>query len=253
MRMLEPTLGYPMDPEGIAHLDLDSAGTGGEFHIDGNVHAVNAAYIGTGVVATGILTVDAHVHADPKQLLITKIVAHLRQGGQIEGEVDLSPWLPASAAPPAVIEPAGINAGRSSNRPRRSPVHRVPPPDVISIPVNGKVIANFHDVSLDTVLDMVGQAPFQRLGLDARINGLATANWVKGDQQTVVSTACFNLMPSAKRRVRRGAHTGRSRRHLHAIEWRRRSAQARSEHPPARSRRMAIWALTRSPALQTSM
>ena len=31
MRLLDPTLGYPFAPQGIAHLDLDSAGEEGEF------------------------------------------------------------------------------------------------------------------------------------------------------------------------------------------------------------------------------
>jgi len=39
-------------------------------------------------VATGV-GLDARVHADPEQLLISSIVARLRQGGQIEGEVAL--------------------------------------------------------------------------------------------------------------------------------------------------------------------
>ena len=39
---------------------------------------------------------------------------------------------------------------------------------------NGKVNAYFRDVTLDTVLDIVSQPPFQRLGLDARLNGQST-------------------------------------------------------------------------------
>ena len=98
LRLLEPTLGYNLDPQGIAHLDLDSAGEGGEFRFDGDVHSVDTAYIGTGVVVTGV-RLDAHVHADPRQLLISKIVARLRQGGQLEGEVALTPWLPPIPQP----------------------------------------------------------------------------------------------------------------------------------------------------------
>ncbi len=187
LRLLEPTLGYNLDPQGIAHLDLDSAGEGGEFRFDGDVHSVDTAYIGTGVVATGV-RLDAHVHADPRQLLITKIVARLRQGGELEGEVALTPWLPPNSAA-TVIERSGMNSIRatgSSPQPRRPPP---PGPDVITIPVNGKVTAQFKDVSLDALLDMVGQPPFLRLGLDTRMNGVANTTWVKGDQQTVeVST-----------------------------------------------------------------
>ncbi len=195
MRLLEPSLGFPFAPQGIARLDLDSTGEGGEFHTDGTVHIDGGAYIGTGVVATGV-QVDAHVQADPRQLLITKAVARLRQGGQMEGEIALSPWLPTKRE---TVERTGQNTVRASGA--ASPLRRLhtpPNPNLIYVPVNGKVTAEFKDVALDTVLDMVSQPPFLRLGLDARINGLATANWVKGDQQTVVVDAAFNLSPSAQ-------------------------------------------------------
>jgi translocation and assembly module TamB len=193
MRLLEPVFGYPFAPQGVAHLDLDSAGEGGEFRTDGSIHIDNGSYIGTGVVATG-LQLDAHVHADPRQLLISKVVACLRQGGQLEGEVNIAPWLPPNSSAP-VIERGGMSSVRSTGpaQPRRRPI---PNPDVIVIPVNGKVTAEFQDVSLDSLMDMVGQAPFLRLGLDTRLNGEAHANWVKGDQQTLVVSTVLNLNPS---------------------------------------------------------
>ena len=191
LRLLEPSLGYPFVPQGVAHLDLDSAGEAGEFRIDGTVHAVDAAYVGTGVDATGVL-LDAHVHADPRRLLITNVVARLHQGGQVTGVVDLSPWLPPSTGGDT-FERAGMDAVRAAGPAPAPPRHQLPPPDVITIPVNGKVTAEFHDISLDTLMDLVGQPPFMRLGLDTRINGVANARWVKGDQQTVVADAALNL------------------------------------------------------------
>ena len=195
MRLLDPALGYPFAPQGIARLDLDSAGEEAEFRVDGTVHAVDASYIGTGVVATGLL-LDAHIHADPRQLLITKVVARLRQGGELEGEVALSPWLPPTPET-TIVERSGINSMRATGpvpAPKRVPIP--PNPNVITIPVNGKVTAQFKDVALDTLMDMVGQPPFLRLGLDARINGTAHANWVKGDQQTLTVDATLGLGPS---------------------------------------------------------
>jgi len=82
MRLLEPCLGYPFAPQGIARLDLESAGEGAEFRTDGSIHVDDASYIGTGVVATGI-RLDAHVHADPRRLLINRVVARLRQGANL--------------------------------------------------------------------------------------------------------------------------------------------------------------------------
>ena len=193
MRVLEPSLGYPFAPQGIARLDLESAGEGAEFRTDGSIHVDDASYIGTGVVATGI-RLDAHVHADPRRLLINRVVARLRQGGQLEGEVDLSPWLPTNSTA-AALERSGLNSIRATGAaPHPTPSN----PNIITIPVNGRVTANFKDISLDALLDMVGQSPFQRLGFDSLLNGVAVANWNKGDQQTIAVDAKLEMNPSAQ-------------------------------------------------------
>jgi translocation and assembly module TamB len=191
MKLLDPVFGYPFAPAGIAHLNLTGAGEAGEFRADGSVHIDGGSYIGTGVVATGI-RLDAQVHADPKQLLITSIVAHLRQGGQLEGEVALTPWLP-SIPGEATVQQASAPAAKALGAGKQTAVQAA----LIEIPVNGKVTARFKDVSLDTLLDMVGQRPFQRLGLDTRIAGPATAAWSNGDTQTVAVTAKLSLSPPA--------------------------------------------------------
>ncbi len=190
MRLLEPGLGYPFAPQGIARLDLESVGQGAEFRTDGSVHIEDGSYIGTGVVATGI-RVDAHVHADPRRLLITRVLLRLRQGGELTGDIDLSPWRPTNPAA-NVLERPGLNGIRATGT---LPPHPRPNPDVINIPVNGKVTANFKDVSLDTLLDMVGQAPFQRIGFDSLLNGITIANWTKGDEKTIAVEAKLGLNP----------------------------------------------------------
>lgn len=188
MRLLDPITGYPYAPEGLAHLDLTAAGQAGLFRVDGSVHVQDGAYVGTGVVARGI-GLDASIHADPERLLITQIVARFRQGGRMEGTVDLAPWLPRVAGQ-ATLEP--ISALRTGAHTRR----QIIAPSG-TIPVNGKVAAEFHDVALDTLLDIVSEPPFQRLGLDARLNGSALATWVKGDSNTVTVSSTLNLTPSA--------------------------------------------------------
>ena len=104
---MEPTLGYPFTPEGIATVNLAAAGQEGEFRIDGTVHADNASYIGPGVVARGV-GLDAHVHADALRLQITNVTARLKTGGQLEGEVLLDHWIAPLAGAPVVqaAEPA---------------------------------------------------------------------------------------------------------------------------------------------------
>jgi translocation and assembly module TamB len=191
MRLLNPMTGYPYASEGIAHLDLTAAGQDGQFRLDGNVHAEGASYIGTGVTATGV-DLNARVHADPQQLLITSIVARLRQGGQLEGAVVLDHWLPPVAGAP-VVQPSGMHGVRAPGAKVAATPVRLPDD---TIPVNGKVTAELKNVTVDTILDLVGEAPFQRLGLDARLNGLATANWINGDNRTLAVRALLGMTPS---------------------------------------------------------
>lgn len=189
MRLLEPTTGYPFAPQGIAHVDLSAAGTAQDFRIDGPVTVENGAYIGTGVYATGV-RLNARVHADPRELLISSVVARLPQGGEIDGTVALQNWLPPSA-------PAELHAaqGRNVGRARRT---RVVTPHPVVIPVDGKVTAQFKGVSLDTILSMVSQPPYQRLGFSALVNGPATATWSHGDARSIVVAATLGFTPGTK-------------------------------------------------------
>ena len=188
MRLLDPITGYGGAPEGLARLDLTAAGQQDMFQIDGGVHIDDASYIDEGVTATGI-TLESRVHADGKLLLLTGIVARLRQGGQIEGAVALEPWLPSDPS----AHRQEIPAAAEKFSPNRNTLVRTPPS---IIPVNGKVTAKFKDVALDTVLDMVSPAPYRRMGLDARLNGPAVAVWTHGDGNTVSVNAQFGLSPS---------------------------------------------------------
>jgi translocation and assembly module TamB len=193
MRLLDPVTGYPFAPQGIAHLDLNGSGQDGQFRADGTVHIDGGSYIGTGVIATGV-QLDAHVHADAEQLLITSIVGRLRQGGQMEGSIALNPWLPIIPGAP-VLQPTAGKVRGDKAKPKTPAVPLHPPP--VSIPVNGQVTANFKDVTLDALLDMVGQQPFQRLGLNALLNGPAKATWTKGDTNTLVVESTLSLNPSS--------------------------------------------------------
>ncbi len=190
MRLLDPMTGYPDAPEGVAHLDLAAGGQAETFHIDGPVHIDGGSYIGEGVIARGF-TLEAQVHADAKRLSIGQIVARLRQGGEIEGSVDLEPWLPSLTA--ATVQPSAAGAG-SAAVDRNTLVRSAP----WIIPVTGKVNAEFKSVALDTVLEMVVPPEYQHLGLDARLDGTAVATWFNGEGRNVSVTANFGLSPSAQ-------------------------------------------------------
>ena len=217
MRLLDPITGYPDAPEGIAHLDLAAGGQADAFHIDGPIHVDGGSYIGAGVIATGI-TLDARVHADPRQLLITQIVARLRQGGQIEGSVELQPWLPSLSA--ATVQP---QRREPRAHPDRNTLVRSAP---WIIPVNGKVTAEFQG-------RCPGHGPRYgcRAGVPAPGPGRPPQRHGCGDLVRWPGPQRFRdcdsglepLRPDARRR---SARNRRHRCHLHAAQRRRGPAQA---------------------------
>jgi translocation and assembly module TamB len=184
LRLVDTITGYSFTPEGLAHLELAGAGGKGTFRVDGTIHVDGGSYIGTGVVARGV-RLDARLHADPEQLLVSSIIARLRQGGEIDGDLALDHWLPTLPGA-ATMGQAGPATGKTRNtRDQPRPTFKPQAADAITIPVNGKVTATFKDVALDTILEMVCDPPFQHLGFDTRINGPANALWIKGDNRTL--------------------------------------------------------------------
>ena len=96
------------------------------------------------------------------------------------------------AASRCPARPSTAGRARSFQPQAGSPRNKSP------IPVNGKVTAQFKNVTLDTILDMVSQPPFQRLGISALVNGPAIATWSNGDVRTLSVAANLGLYaPSA--------------------------------------------------------
>ncbi len=188
MRLLDPILGYPDAPVGIAHLNLAANGFAPTFQIAGTIHVDGGSYTGANMNATNI-NLDARVDADPDKLLISQIVARLHQGGQIEGSVLLQPWLPRAEAVPAQISAPGPEESHSS---RNVLVHA----PLVPILFNGKVTANLKSVSLDTILDIVSPPQFRRLGFDSLVSGPAIATWSNGNVLSVTVTSTLALSPS---------------------------------------------------------
>ena len=197
MRLIEPLTGYPNAPEGVAHLDLTESGEDGLFEIEGHVHVDGGAYVGTGVTARGI-TLDAHVAASPDRLLIDQVVVRFSAGGAMEGAVDLRNWLP----PPT--NQVQVLAATLPQRPDHAPASRTRRQAIVqalttAIPVDGKVTAQIKNLPLDVLLDMVSEKPYQRLGIDAQLNGQAEASWTHGDDNTVAVSTQLALTPSGRR------------------------------------------------------
>ncbi len=213
MRLLNPIMDFPFTPDGVARMDLAGAGDRGEFRLDGLVHVDNGAYVAPGVSARD-LQVDTKVHADPNQLHFTATTVRFKQGGSISGDLQLDQYLPhvagrASMEPPEAALPKAPADSRLKRFFHRHPPPPPPPPPsnprdiVVKEPqqettVNGTITSRFENVALDTVQDIVGQEPFRRLGLDTRLNGPATAKWVKGDVNTLVVGTTFDLKPSVQ-------------------------------------------------------
>jgi translocation and assembly module TamB len=194
LRLLEPALGYPFTPEGIARLDLTAQGERGLFRIDGTVHADRASYVGTGVNARGV-GLDARVHADPEHLQIRSVTVRLQQGGQMQGEVLLDHWIAPLAGAPTV-QPSSAPAKKTSRLRFHAKTVSPPPPVTpasTDLHTNGTVNAVFKGVALDTVLDLVSLPPYQRLGIDARVDGPSAATWSDGDVRTLTVSANFNM------------------------------------------------------------
>ena len=181
MPLIEPLTGYPHAPEGLAQMRIELAGNNAGFRLDGALHASHASYIGTGVVARDLL-LDAQLHADTHQLIISPVTVHLHEGGTLSGAVTLNRWLDKPRYTPLKVRPPDYE-----------------PSDDYTIPVEGKVSAQFGNVALDTLLTMVSPAPFQRLGFDTLLNGPAEANWNNGDVATLAVNTRFSLAPSSRK------------------------------------------------------
>ena len=192
MKIMDPVFGFPFTPQGISRLDLDAVGQEGEFRVDGSVHIDDGAYIAPGIHVTGV-EADTRVHADPRRLIVDVVAARLRQGGSVVGELQLSPWLAPVPGSATLEKPGGVHTAQSASASKLDPAVHPPPP---FIPFNGKVNARFNDVALDTVLDIFVQGPFQRLGLDTRLNGTGTASWSGGDVNTLSIGGTASLHPS---------------------------------------------------------
>ncbi len=199
LRLIEPITGYKRLPEGVARVDLNGEGRDGQFRLDGPIHADGAAYVGGGVDARGV-TLDAHVHADAEQLMISSAVARLRQGGQLEGTVALEHWMGSVPGTPQMgPAPAPQPKSRwSFGRKTKTATPPAPPAATAddTTPVNGRVTATLKGVPIDAVMDIVGEGPFQRLGLATLLNGPAEATWQNGNTNTLAVSAKLALLAS---------------------------------------------------------
>ncbi|MGA2571482.1 MAG: translocation/assembly module TamB domain-containing protein, partial [Terracidiphilus sp.] len=190
LRLADPIFGFPCTPEGVAHLDLAAGGEASAYRVTGRVRTENADYVSEDVAARGV-DLDAQVQIDPDRLFVPHAIARLRAGGQLEGSVDLHPWLPPDVPAPAQVSSAGAGDFRAS----RNVLVKAP---FVPTPMNGKVVADLNGVALDTILDMLVAPAYRRLGLDARVSGPATAAWSNGDDPTIVVSAALSLSPSAQ-------------------------------------------------------
>ncbi len=190
MRLLEPITGYTNVPEGIARLDLNGEGNEGQFRLDGPLHVDGGAYVGGGVNAHGVNPGRARTRR-------CRAVAGCAGCGSAEagrpargrsGAGSLAgsaagrggDWSPATAAP---AKKRGDGFSEAGKRPQLP--HRPLRPPTLRSRSTARVTALFRDVTVDEVMDIVGQGPFQRLGLGARLNGPATATWTNGDTRTL--------------------------------------------------------------------
>jgi translocation and assembly module TamB len=216
LHLLNPILGYPFTPEGTARLNLAAAGDLKGFHIDGPIHIDNGAYVDPAIKARN-LQVDVRAHVDPDLMHFSNVIIRLPQGGQLSGDLQLEHWTSHPPLRPAIVS-AAPPAVSPETKPK-SPAHprhfwnrkTIPPPPQPSrsrevlvkepdteITVHGKITTTLESVRMDTLLDIVGRRPFNRLGVDTSLNGSATAEWVNGDVKTLNVIGALNLAPSGR-------------------------------------------------------
>ena len=214
LHLLNPIVGYPFTPEGVARVNLFAGGDVRDFRIDGPVHVENGAYVDAAINARK-LQVDTRVHVDRDLMHFGSIIVRFAQGGQVGGDLELVHWSPhppqhpsvsVSSAPPERTTPA--RRGHFWNRkktqslgfPARSRDVLVKEPQN-EITVNGKISTKFDNVALDTILDIVSKPPFNRLGVDALLNGPATAEWGNGDVNTLKVEAALTMSPPSRHKA----------------------------------------------------
>ena len=108
LQLLNPTLGYPDAPQGIAHLNLTASGADGKFRIEGPIHIQHGSYIGTGVTARD-MDVAVVALADNSELHIGQALIRPHQGGLIAADVLLTHWLPLPPTPSMEAAPEQPN------------------------------------------------------------------------------------------------------------------------------------------------
>jgi translocation and assembly module TamB len=194
LSLLDFLTGDPLQPGGIATLDLAGAGQGGQFRLDGTVHVENGAYVDPNVTVKGV-RLDARIHADPGQLQVSSIVARLRQGGEVLGGMKVAPWLPETSST-AVMGPTG-QTFIGATRPAGSHAQEKPPH--MPIPSKIAIVAALKSVALDSILDAVGESRYRRLGLDAGFSGPVHTEWTRGTlRQTLTVAANLSVSPSVQ-------------------------------------------------------
>jgi translocation and assembly module TamB len=212
LHLLNPLLGYAFTPEGTAHMDLVAGGDAQGFRIDGPIHVANGAYVGPGIRARN-LQVDTRAHVDANLMHFSNVIVRFPQGGRLAGDLQLERWSPhpvqrpvSMEEAPAETKPQGTARPRHFWNRKNTPVPKPPAksrevlvmePDQ-EITVHGKITANMDSVRLDTILDIVGRRPFNRLGVDTALSGTATAEWVNGDVNTLKVDGALSLALSAR-------------------------------------------------------
>jgi translocation and assembly module TamB len=207
LHLLNPIIGFPFTPEGVAHFNIIAAGDGHGFRIDGPVHVDDGAYVDASIRARH-LQVNTNVHVDPKVMHFANIAVRFLEGGQLDGDLQLEQWQPhplprsatISAAPPETRPQATKHFWNRRKKP--APVPPATSRDILmkepdsEMTVHGKIVSAFKNVAMDTILDIVGRDPFTRLGIDTALNGPATAEWVEGDVKTLKVEGKLSMTPS---------------------------------------------------------
>ncbi len=181
LRTLAPATGFPSLPEGIATLSFHVDGKGADYVAQGSLAGTDVRYKDQ-IADAHVRSMTAHFRATPALLTVTQIVAHLREGGEIDGDFTYDNWLFPTPLPGSAEERRYLDA------------HQKVPTST------ARIHAALHHVSLDTVLLDLASPQFRRLGYDAQVDGTTLTTWT-GLAYDLAIEAHLQLTPTGLSRV----------------------------------------------------
>ena len=172
---------------GIADLHLSGHGRGYEnFLVEADASLHDGIYKSSYVTLQGV-NGTTKIHATEEELDVADSVVRLNHGGVIQGNLQLTHWLPPVLPPP----PSGIESSPTANK----RVIAASPPKLQK--TRGAIRVRVLGVTLQSILNATAARRYQDLGFDTAATGPVDVDWVGGADDLTV-TAKVTMAPSPR-------------------------------------------------------